>query len=59
MLPLPKWLWRVTWHGDKAYGIAYGGDAGEHFSLQTTDDGINFEERTLQGGRDLEAGGAT
>jgi hypothetical protein len=44
VLPLPKWLWRITWHGDKAYGIAYGGEAGEHFSLQTTPDGMNYEE---------------
>jgi len=44
VLPLGQWLWRVTWHEGKAYGITYGGEAGEHFSVQVTSDGLKYDE---------------
>lgn len=44
VLPLGQWLWRVTWHGDKAYGIAYKAGAGGKYSLQSTADGLHYEE---------------
>lgn len=40
------WLWRVTWHGDTAYGIGYTtGDRWPHrfVRLYKSDDGKNFE----------------
>lgn len=44
VLPLPHWLWRVTWHEGKAYGIAYGGPHADRFAMQSTADGIDFDE---------------
>ena len=39
-----RWLWRVTWHQDTAYGIAYGApDDREQSSLHSTKDGVNFD----------------
>ena len=60
VLPLGQWLWRVTWHGDKAYGIAYATTPGATYSLQSTADGVHFEEIPLieqppAGGRLTEA----
>jgi hypothetical protein len=48
------WLWRVTWHGDTAYGAAYrsglGGSAAPgpewELHLYRTKDGVNFEKVT-------------
>ncbi|MBX3178301.1 MAG: exo-alpha-sialidase [Candidatus Hydrogenedentes bacterium] len=40
------WLWRVTWHGDTAYGIGYStGDKwpSRFTRLYKSDDGVNFE----------------
>ena len=40
------WLWRVSWHGDSAYGIGYTtGDKWPHrfTRLYKSDDGINFD----------------
>jgi len=55
-----RWLWRVTWHGDTAYGVAYG--APDHpgvSSLLATHDGIQYQvvakELLDQGGRATEA----
>lgn len=40
------WLWRVTWHGDRAYGVAYSSvllEANErHTQLLTSTDGLSF-----------------
>jgi hypothetical protein len=37
-----QWLWRVTWRGERAYGVAYD-TAGEKFvRLYTSDDGKKF-----------------
>jgi hypothetical protein len=60
VLPLGEWLWRVTWHGDKAYGIAYPTAPGAKYALQTTSDGVHFKPLPLaeppqQGGRLTEA----
>jgi hypothetical protein len=43
-----EWLWRVTWHLDTAYGIAYGkGIEGDwDIRLVSSLDGIHFEEVT-------------
>lgn len=45
-----RWLWRVTWHKGKAYGIDYGGpDGAPPFQAPRTgrfyssDDGVNFK----------------
>jgi hypothetical protein len=43
VLPLGQWLWRVTWHEGKAYGMAYGTKAGEKLTLETTADGQSFK----------------
>jgi hypothetical protein len=44
VLPLPQWLWRVTWHKGTAYGMSYGGENGKkHYALQTTVDGLKYE----------------
>ncbi len=52
-IPLGRWLWRVTWHGDIAYGVSYGGNEGQPYSsLLKTTDGIHYEtvaERLLSG----------
>ena len=37
------WLWRVTWHRDKAYGIGYGCGGEKSVRLYTSDDGKTFE----------------
>ncbi|HEX6962252.1 MAG TPA: sialidase family protein [Lacipirellula sp.] len=48
VLPLPQWLWRVTWHEGKAYGMSYGSEHGQkHYALQTTADGLNYEPITM------------
>lgn len=37
------WLWRITWHQDKAYGFGYGcGDAGKGLRFYETSNGTNF-----------------
>lgn len=40
-----SWLWRVAWHDDRAYGIAYGKpEADSKVALLASDDGISFAE---------------
>jgi hypothetical protein len=43
VLPLPRWLWRVTWNGDEAYGFVYGGGPDKEHSLLSTNDGLRYE----------------
>ncbi|HPC93563.1 MAG TPA: sialidase family protein [Sedimentisphaerales bacterium] len=40
-----RWLWRVTWHEGKAYGVSYtaGGSSDQYLSLLTSTDGIKYE----------------
>lgn len=39
-----RWLWRVTWHKDAAYGVSYGTpDDRQHSALLTTSDGTHYE----------------
>ena len=50
-----EWLWRVTWHGDTAYGVSYRnrGEAGASLNLWKSTDGITYEKITaLQPGGD-------
>lgn len=37
------WLWRVTWHKNKAYGIGYGCGKEKSLRLYASSDGKNFE----------------
>jgi hypothetical protein len=38
-----RWLWRVTWHGDTAYGVSYATPEGRPYTaLLTSDDGQKF-----------------
>ena len=40
-----RWLWRVTWHAGRAYGVAYAASAGHPFTtLLTSDNGTEFRE---------------
>jgi hypothetical protein len=40
-----RWLWRVTWHGGQAYGVAYAASAGHPFtSLLGSNNGTKFRE---------------
>jgi len=40
-----RWLWRVTWHDGKAYGVSYAASANHPVaSLLVSDDGRRFEE---------------
>ena len=40
-----RWLWQVTWHRGKAYGVSYATPAGmPHSSLLVSDDGIIWTE---------------
>lgn len=44
VVPLGRWLWRVTWHQGKAYGVSYGTPDGQPYSsLHVTQDGRKFE----------------
>jgi hypothetical protein len=44
VLPLGQWLWRVTWHGDKAYGVAYATMKTAQYSILETSDGLEYRE---------------
>lgn len=47
VIPLGRWLWRVTWHGDVAYGVSYGTNDNRYQSaLLKTKDGIHYETVT-------------
>lgn len=37
------WLWRVTWHKDKAYGIGYGCGEDKSVRLYSSEDGKSFD----------------
>ncbi len=45
------WLWRVTWHEGRAYGVSnhytVGEDAPRSLLLYVSDDGVNFRIRTI------------
>jgi hypothetical protein len=44
-----RWLWRVTWHKGKAYGVTYGaGRTMPYTQLFTSDDGVNFRTHVSQ-----------
>jgi len=44
VVPLGRWLWRVTWHQGKAYGVSYATNAGKPYSsLLVTADGKKFD----------------
>ena len=44
VIPLGRWLWRVTWHDDVAYGVSYGTHENRPWSaLHRTKDGIHYE----------------
>jgi hypothetical protein len=60
VVPMGRWLWRVTWNGDTAYGVDYGApDNNEFSSLRATHDGTNYEtvaaKMLERGGRSTEA----
>ncbi|MHC4440723.1 MAG: sialidase family protein, partial [Planctomycetota bacterium] len=40
-----RWLWCVTWHKGKAYGVSYtaGKGSGRYLDLLVSDDGIHYE----------------
>jgi len=39
-----RWLWRITWHKNKAYGFCYGIHAGRPFlDLLVSDDGLHYQ----------------
>jgi hypothetical protein len=50
VLPEHEWLWRVTWHAGKAYGVSYkvpyvkGGQ--RELTLWSSDDGIHYDRIT-------------
>lgn len=49
VVPLGRWLWRVTWHQDIAYGVSYATPDGQPFSaLHKTKDGVRYETVTDQ-----------
>jgi hypothetical protein len=37
------WLWRVTWHGNRAYGVGYGCGADQSVRLYSSKDGKKFD----------------
>jgi hypothetical protein len=44
VIPKGRWLWRVTWQDDIAYGVAYGApDRPSSSTLLKTTDGISYE----------------
>jgi hypothetical protein len=49
-----RWLWKTTWHGGKAYGVAYGSSARAPSALVVSDNGIAFHEQV---GKLLDADG--
>ena len=49
VVSLGRWLWRVTWHGDVAYGVTYGTPENrEHSALIKTKDGVRYETVTTR-----------
>ncbi len=44
VIPPGRWLWRVTWHEGKAYGVSYPDRSDDaHSTLHVTNDGEHFE----------------
>ena len=44
-----RWLWRVTWHDGKAYGVSYGaGEDGPYIDLRVSSDGINYRQHVAK-----------
>ncbi len=54
-----RWLWRVTWHDRKAYGVLYEAGSGDRTSsLLVSNDGVKYEKHVpelLSDGRPTEA----
>ena len=49
IIPPGRWLWRVTWHDGKAYGVSYATPKGApHASLLESPDGVHFTELVPQ-----------
>ncbi len=49
VIPLGRWLWRVTWHDGVAYGVSYGtNDDRAHSALLKSNDGLHYEVVTQQ-----------
>lgn len=38
-----EWLWRVTWHAGKAWGVVYNSDRTDSLHLVSSSDGINYK----------------
>ncbi len=49
-----RWLWCITWHEGKAYGVSYtAGPGARHLALLTSTDGVTYEPlvpKLLEGG---------
>ena len=44
-----RWLWRVTWHEGKAYGVSYGGgEDGPYVDLRVSSDGVNYRQHVAR-----------
>ena len=44
-----RWLWRVTWHEGKAYGVSYGGgEDGPYIDLRVSSDAVNYREHVAK-----------
>jgi len=44
-----RWLWRVTWHKGKAYGVTYGaGEDGPYIDLRVSSDGVNYRKHVAK-----------
>ena len=42
VLPPGRWLWRVTWQGDTAYGFSYPAPEGQGIDLLSSTDGMSW-----------------
>jgi len=44
-----RWLWRVSWHEGKAYGVSYAAGQGEpHLDLLVSDDGMDYRKHVSE-----------
>ena len=44
-----RWLWRVTWHKGRAYGVSYAAnDDMPHLQLLVSSDGISYDKRVAR-----------
>ena len=59
VIPVGRWLWKVTWHQGLGYGVTYStGDKNPASSLMTTSDGLEYETlvpELYEAGRPTEA----